>query len=144
VVLPRQAGGPRASLLTASRPAPAAPPLARRPARALPAPLPIPGSHPLSVGELMSFQYCRNTRRRLNWWYEAEARPTLLGLPVSIALTPLKGGWIVGGRVVRTLVTLAGNGEGERFTHGSRRRTRGRNGNLTASREGRDEGRAYG
>jgi hypothetical protein len=42
---------------------------------------------------------------------------------------------------VRTLVTLVGNGEGERFTQGSRRRTRRRNSSLTASREGRDEGR---
>ena len=50
----------------------------------------------------------------------------MLRLPVSIAPTPLKAAWTMGGRVVRTLVTLAGNGEGERFTHGSRRRTRAR------------------
>jgi hypothetical protein len=44
----------------------------------------------------MSFQYCRTTRRRLNWWYEAKARPTLLRLPVSMAPTPLKPAWTVG------------------------------------------------
>jgi hypothetical protein len=89
----------------------------------------------------MSFQYCRTARRRLHWWYEAEARPAILRLPVSMVPTPFRATWVVGREDREDLGDPGGEMGRAKGLQGSRRRTRGRNSNLTASQEGRDEGR---
>ena len=113
MVLPRQAGGPRASLLTAARPLPGSPPLARRPARALLAPLPIPGSRALRVGKLMSFQYCRTARRRLDWWLRSKGEANDASLTGVDGTDALEGRMDCGRegreeRLLQALVVLGG------------------------------------